>query len=365
MRTFDRKPRKSRNEVSERRRAGDPQPKPMEDELAESLNRRPAVVSQLQIQRALNLDEPGDPHEREAERVAGKVARKISEGGTVAPAIEESIRQQEGGGQQLAAPVRQSMEHEFGADFRDVEVHADAQADRLSRALDARAFTTGRDIFFKKGEYQPENRDGQELIAHELTHVVQQDGGTQTVNRQLDDLPPEVTSHIASYLDPASLGSFLQTSTTNLAIGAEHSDPANLYERYRLNGIQSPVIQNLPPQSINRLANYVRENRWRNHDHVGALIDNALWEHGLSLEDYGDQADALIADCVNSLGLGCVDLSYTAGNLQDLEIVMWGLTHVPDQQEVDFWVARNLPGPGPADEVVGMDTDQEIPDLVD
>ena len=68
------------------------------------------------------------------------------------------------------------MESSFGADFSGVRIHDDARADGLSQALSARAFATGRDVFFRQGEYSPGTSAGRELLAHELTHVVQQGG---------------------------------------------------------------------------------------------------------------------------------------------------------------------------------------------
>ena len=64
----------------------------------------------------------------------------------------------------------------MGADFGSVRVHTGSQADALNRSLSARAFTTGQDIFFKQGEYSPGSSSGRELLAHELTHVMQQNG---------------------------------------------------------------------------------------------------------------------------------------------------------------------------------------------
>ncbi|MEB3294693.1 MAG: DUF4157 domain-containing protein, partial [Synechococcales bacterium] len=78
------------------------------------------------------------------------------------------------GGQPLAGPLRRPMEQVFGQDFSQVRVHTDATADSLNRSLQAQAFTSGQDVFFRRGSYNPRNRAGQELIAHELTHVVQQ-----------------------------------------------------------------------------------------------------------------------------------------------------------------------------------------------
>ncbi|MEN3334206.1 MAG: hypothetical protein V7641_3571 [Blastocatellia bacterium] len=96
----------------------------------------------------------------------------------VEPGVEQAIIHARNSGQPLPADLRMSMEQAFGADFGKVRVHTDAQSDRLNGALQARAFTAGHDLFFKRGEYDPASRRGQELIAHELTHVVQQSGGT-------------------------------------------------------------------------------------------------------------------------------------------------------------------------------------------
>ena len=74
-----------------------------------------------------------------------------AEGGVVTPDIERSIQQAGGGGQSLPRNVKSSMEGAFGADFSGVKVHTDAQADSLNNSLSSVAFTTGQDIFFRKG----------------------------------------------------------------------------------------------------------------------------------------------------------------------------------------------------------------------
>lgn len=89
--------------------------------------------------------------------------------------LENAIQQSRGSGQPLADSIRQPMEHAFGnVDFSGVKVHTDAQSDQLNRSIQAKAFATGQDIFFRQGSYQPESQSGQSLIAHELTHVLQQ-----------------------------------------------------------------------------------------------------------------------------------------------------------------------------------------------
>ncbi len=167
-------------------------------------------VSPIQaIQAKLTIGAPGDKYEQEADRVAAQVVNQINapvaqqesqnlqhetqaveiqkrpwlrlqakHDSMAAPVeLESSIQQARSGGQSLMDNVRQPMERAFGADFSGVKVHTDRQSDHLNQSIQARAFTTGHDVFFRQGEYNPGSRRGQELIAHELTHVVQQNGG--------------------------------------------------------------------------------------------------------------------------------------------------------------------------------------------
>ena len=99
-----------------------------------------------------------------------------SDGGAISSDLETEIQQAKGSGQPLDAGLQQSMGQAMGADFSHVKIHADSQADQLNRSIQAKAFTTGQDVFFRQGNYNPGSQGGQELIAHELTHVVQQGG---------------------------------------------------------------------------------------------------------------------------------------------------------------------------------------------
>lgn len=94
----------------------------------------------------------------------------------IAPEVHTTIERKRGGGQALESDMRSQMEAAFGADFSGVRVHTDSEADTLSRQLNARAFTTGKDIYFKQEMYNTGSSSGRELLAHELTHVVQQTG---------------------------------------------------------------------------------------------------------------------------------------------------------------------------------------------
>jgi hypothetical protein len=82
-----------------------------------------------------------------------------------------------GPGQALQPGVQRRLEDGLGADLSGVRVHADAEADGLSRALEAEAFTSGRDVYFRAGAYDPASSDGMRLLAHEAVHTVQQAAG--------------------------------------------------------------------------------------------------------------------------------------------------------------------------------------------
>jgi hypothetical protein len=98
-------------------------------------------------------------------------------GGQLSPDTANQIDQSRGHGRPISEEAHQPMSQATGHDLSNVTVHTDQEADQLNRQLDSRAFTTGNDIFFRDGEYKPGSGDGQELISHELTHVVQQREG--------------------------------------------------------------------------------------------------------------------------------------------------------------------------------------------
>lgn len=104
----------------------------------------------------------------------------ILAGGRVHPEVTSQINSVRGRGMPLAPDLATQMSSSLGDSFGDVRVHTDGLADSLARSVQARAFTTGADIFFAQGEYRPQSSSGRELLGHELTHVVQQRGAPIT-----------------------------------------------------------------------------------------------------------------------------------------------------------------------------------------
>jgi Domain of unknown function (DUF4157) len=127
----------------------------------------------------------------------------ILEGGGVHPGVEAAISSSRGSGASLDEGVRSSIAPQLGDSLSDVKVHTDSTADALARSVSARAFATGSDVFFARGEYQPGTADGNKLLAHELTHVVQQRGaptsGPMTVSNPDDAMETEADA-VASQL---------------------------------------------------------------------------------------------------------------------------------------------------------------------
>jgi hypothetical protein len=180
---------------------------------------------------AMRVSSPEEPAEREAQATARSVmsmsAGRVYPPGTVAraahrrvhahrihrqaagpqPAVAEDLSQEIqaslGAGMPLPEDVREFMEPRFRADFGAVTIHTDQQAERLSARLSARAFTYGKDIYFARGEYRPDTPEGAELLAHELTHTIQQ----QAVVQRSEE--PEVKQRSPSLLQRLGLSDIL------------------------------------------------------------------------------------------------------------------------------------------------------------
>jgi hypothetical protein len=140
------------------------QPKPLADQITPLVQRQvePQEEEKEEEEEILQTKEiSGQPHE-------------------VTPDLESRIQALKGGGQPLSKSERAFFEPRFGYDFSEVRVHTDVDAFRLARSVNARAFTVGRDIYFGVGRYSPNTSPGKKLLAHELTHVVQQNGTANT-----------------------------------------------------------------------------------------------------------------------------------------------------------------------------------------
>lgn len=161
------------------------------------------------IQTKLSVNEPDDAFEKEADQVADVVmsqpmaappppmptppnapanqAQRASQTPStpeVTPQIEQNISQMQQGGQPLSGEDQAFFGSRMGADLSNVRVHTDAAAVQTSRDLNAKAFTVNNHIAFNQGEYAPQSQDGRHLLAHELTHTLQQGAVSRSIQRK-------------------------------------------------------------------------------------------------------------------------------------------------------------------------------------
>ena len=137
------------------------------------------------------MSHSADAWEQEADAIAGKVVagEQVKLVGSRVAATSQSEREgsmhvsdnflielgrTKGGGQRIADDVRTSVEHQMGQGFDDVRIHTDAKADELSKSINAKAFSSEKNIFFRQGEYRPNMGAGMQLLAHEFVHTAQQ-----------------------------------------------------------------------------------------------------------------------------------------------------------------------------------------------
>lgn len=177
-------------------------------------NKRSNSSSTPAIQPALEIGESDDKYEKEANAVAdkvmkmqddkeekmqmksdeeeGKVQMKSEESDaipklqtktdgqknevTASESVEQGIMSTKGNGQSLPKDIQQEMGNKMGADFSGVNIHTDHNAVQMNKEVGAKAFTHGNDIYFNKDQFNPANTTGKHLLAHELTHTIQQTG---------------------------------------------------------------------------------------------------------------------------------------------------------------------------------------------
>jgi len=123
----------------------------------------------------------GEEEEEEEELLQAK--QQSGHSASMTPQIQAQINASRNSGQPLPRYTRSFFEPRFGVDFSNTRIHTDSQAKDSARALNARAFTVGQDIYFNQGEFQPTADSGKRLLGHELTHVIQQQSLGKRIQR--------------------------------------------------------------------------------------------------------------------------------------------------------------------------------------
>jgi hypothetical protein len=168
------------------------QMKPLASTITPVVQRYPEEEEEVQMKPLTSTTSPvvqRYPEEEEEiqmkpQAVSSVIQRKPGGGFQAGEDVERKLRLLRGSGNPLPASLRTEMEARFGVDFDAVRVHADGQADQLNQNLRARAFTHGTDIYLGSNEPDFDTGEGKRLLAHELTHVVQQTGGGEKAHHE-------------------------------------------------------------------------------------------------------------------------------------------------------------------------------------
>jgi Domain of unknown function (DUF4157) len=151
--------------------------------------------------------------------------------GELEPDVEAAILRERGRGDTLGEGVRARMEGAFGTDFSSVRVHTDSKAHQLNRAVSAVAFTTADDIFFSRGAYQPDTSEGKKLLAHELTHVVQQGGQASPGKLVLSDphdRSEQEAAGVSQQITAAPVGAVARCACGGQSAGGEECEACRM-----------------------------------------------------------------------------------------------------------------------------------------
>ncbi len=207
----------------------------------ESIRMQPIEEEEEMLQPKLRMQ----PIEEEEEMVQTKSEKGD---GYTSQTISEQIKSSKGNGSPLPSGTNQFMSNAFGSDFSHVRIHTDNAANIMNKGLGAKAFTYGSDIFFNVGEFSPESFEGNKLLAHELTHTIQQNQNIQPFIQCTCNRPPRGFSFQTSGLgqriierlgrikiaDPENEGEFIPQISPNRVIEILNLSPCFLYIASRI-----------------------------------------------------------------------------------------------------------------------------------
>ncbi|MEL6812873.1 MAG: DUF4157 domain-containing protein, partial [Bacteroidota bacterium] len=167
--------------------------------------------------------------------------------------LQDKLSAKSGKGSPMDETTRSQMESGFGADFSGVNIHTDSQAVEMNKGLNALAFTHGNDIYFNEGKYNPETTSGKHLLAHELTHTVQQGASKPSIQKNGDDFDDH-KSELQKFqisLDDADFDTLTNTYSNGISVTAlplnVRVQGANYLSGIKLKGFQVHPIPPLLP----------------------------------------------------------------------------------------------------------------------
>jgi hypothetical protein len=250
------------------------------------------------------------------------VHRAAADPAPVSSTTATDIGNSSGSGSPLPAPVRRFMDPRFGADFGPVRIHTDERAARLSRQVNAQAFTVGSQVFFGRDRFQPDSSEGRELIAHELTHTIQQGAAIQraadvtVAERSAPSVQRLGVSDALNYFaDKANFIPGFRMLTVVLGVNPINMSPV---ERSAANVLRA-AVEFMPggaliTQALDTYGVFDKVGAWVDQqirslgmagrvfkDAIDRFIDSLSWSDILSLDSVWDRAKRIFTEPVDRL----------------------------------------------------------------
>ena len=260
----------------------------------------------------------GDTFEQEADSMAGQVVnqtnsaepgliqRKETDSSaetSVDAGFSRQLDSTKGAGFTLQPALQNRMETAFGADFSPVRLHTGLQAEQMSKQINAQAFTLGNDVYFNAGKYEPASLNGQKLLAHELTHVVQQRSSVQrkTIQRAVAEADVE-----AEYGKWAAANKKTTDRTKD-------DFPMDVWDFIRPQLVDSATMEPLPkptdPKKLKEWTNAFEKGeiiaRWLLTIRAGAASD--------TLKDFADSRALMVLDALAKAGMVSKAMNQSSG----------------------------------------------------
>jgi hypothetical protein len=215
---------------------------------------------------------------------------RISAGGPPNPGVTSAIDASRGGGRPLERTARERLEPRLGESLGDVRVHDDAHAGALARAVSARAFAVGSDLFFAAGAYRPGSHDGDKLIAHEVTHAVQQRGAP--MSGPLSVSAPDDAAEVEAEAMASTLQAEASAHPTSESASPEGHQPGRTAGATRvIGGAAISIARTIDPTSDEYQRGY-NDGRAANPAAPGPLSPDAMDDYNEGYQKGKAESDA-------------------------------------------------------------------------
>jgi hypothetical protein len=228
--------------------------------------------------------------------------------------LNNRIVASQGGGSSMDGGTQSFMQNRFAADFNNVKIHTGGEAVQMSKELNAKAFTVGNDIYFNQGEYQPHSDSGKHLLAHELTHTIQQQKGVVSKKIQRAEFATYVSRlGPANFLDAAAAFytnwgyprvrrvNHMQDIVTDLGTATGIIEKFRIVAHANPSGLQLGMMSDFGADFFSRESTTFNAGQpFIDHFFGHRIIDDAL---------YTDLTTALLADAGTAASLGTIGIT--------------------------------------------------------